>query len=94
MIDYMNTGDIGFRLPKDRLPWSTLKKDLQKNGYGIVNWPQGVVRDRDKGISGLSAEDANKLHNALFQDERRIQFVRLDEGEFFSDAYTHFRKGA
>lgn len=76
----MHTGEIG--LPKDRLPWSTLEVDLGKKEYIILNWPQGVVRDRDKGISGLSAEDTNKLHDALFRDERRLQFVRCGRGKF------------
>ncbi|KAH0828931.1 hypothetical protein J3R83DRAFT_2355 [Lanmaoa asiatica] len=76
--------DIGFSLCNGRLPWSTLEGDLGKKGYTILNWPQGVVRDRDKGVSGLSAEDADKLHDALFIDERRLLFVRCDEGKFLS----------
>ncbi|KAF8557888.1 hypothetical protein OG21DRAFT_137902 [Imleria badia] len=75
----MHTGEIGFKLVKGRLPWSTLEGDLQKKGYMIVNWPQGVDRDRDKGVSGISAEDADKLHDALFVDDDRIQFVRCEE---------------
>jgi len=78
------SGEIGFRLSNGRLPWSTLEGDLQKKGYMIVNWPQGVVRDRDKGVSGLSAEDADKLHDALFVDEQRIRFVPCSDGKFFS----------
>jgi len=70
--------DVGFKLSNGRLPWSTLGVDLQKKGYIIINWPQGVVRDRDKGISGLSAEDADKLHDALFVDEHRLRFIRCD----------------
>ncbi|KAI9573319.1 WD40-repeat-containing domain protein [Boletus coccyginus] len=66
---------VGFKLSNGRLPWSTLEGDLWKKGYMIVNWPQGVVRDRDKGVSGLSAEDADKLHDALFVGEQRLQFV-------------------
>ena len=69
------TGEIGFKLSNGRLPWSTLDRDLCRKGYTIVNWPQGVFRDRDKGVSGLSAEDTDKLHDALFVDERRIRFV-------------------
>ena len=46
----------------------------------IVNWLQGVIHDRDKGVSGLSAEDADKLHDALFIDEQRIRFVPCGEG--------------
>ncbi|KAI9455829.1 quinon protein alcohol dehydrogenase-like superfamily [Boletus coccyginus] len=67
--------EIGFKLSNGRLPWSTLEGDLQKKGYVILNWPQGVLRDKDKGVSGLSAEDANKLHDALFVDEERLRFV-------------------
>ena len=74
----MYTGDVGFKLSNGRLPWSTLGADLQKKGYIIINWPQGVVRDRDKGVSGLSAEDADKLHDALFVDEHRLRFIRCD----------------
>jgi hypothetical protein len=80
----MCTGEIGFRVSNGRLPWSTLDGDLRRKGYMVVNWPQGVVRDRDKGVSGISAEDANKLHDALFVDERRIQFVPCGEGTFSS----------
>ena len=75
-------GEIGFKLSNGRLPWSTLDGDLQRKGYMIINWPQGIFRDRDKGVSGLSAEDADKLHDALFVDERRIRFVPCIEGKF------------
>jgi hypothetical protein len=68
--------EIGFRVPKDRLPWSTLEGELEKQGYAIHNWPQGVTRERDKGVYSLSAEEAGKLYHALFSDERRLQFVR------------------
>ena len=80
----MCTGEIGFKLSNGRLPWSTLDGDLRRKGYMIVHWPQAVFRDRDKGISGLSAEDADKLHDALFVDERRIQFVPCGEGKLLS----------
>ena len=80
----MHTGEIGFKLSNGRLPWSTLDGDLRRKEYMIVNWPQGVVRDRDRGISGLSAEDADKLHDALFLDERRMHFVPCGEGKFLS----------
>ncbi|KAH0828933.1 hypothetical protein J3R83DRAFT_2357 [Lanmaoa asiatica] len=76
--------DIGFSVGNGWLPWSTLEGDLGKKGYMILNWPQGVFRDRDKGVSGLSAEDADKLHDALFLDRRRLQFVRCDEGKLLS----------
>ena len=76
----VHTGDIGFKLSNGRLPWSTLEGDLQKRGYTIFDWPHGVDRDREKGISGLSAEDAYKLYDALFVDDDRIRFVRC-EGE-------------
>ena len=48
----------------------------------IVNWPQAIFRNRDKGVSGLSAEDADKLHDTLFVVEQRIQFVPCGEGKF------------
>ncbi|KAF8447302.1 hypothetical protein L210DRAFT_3627943, partial [Boletus edulis BED1] len=71
--------EIGFKLSNGRLPWSTLEGDLCKKGYTILNWPHGVVRDRDKGISGLSAEDTDRLHDALFVDEQHIQFIPCGE---------------
>jgi len=71
--------EVGFKLSNGRLPWSTLEGDLQKKGYAIVNWPQGVVCDRDKGVSGLSAEDADKLYDALFIDEHRLRFIRGED---------------
>jgi hypothetical protein len=80
----MCTGEIGFKLSNGRLPWSTLDRDLQRTGYMIVDWPQGVVRDRDKGISGLGGEDADKLHDALFVNKRRIRFVPCGKGTFLS----------
>ncbi|KAI9455830.1 quinon protein alcohol dehydrogenase-like superfamily [Boletus coccyginus] len=81
--------EIGFKLSNGRLPWSTLEGDLQKKGYVILNWPQGVLRDRDKGVSGLSAEDADKLYDALFVDERRLRFVpRDDESTRKNDGIT------
>ena len=80
----MHTGEIGFRVPKDRLPWSTLEGELQKQGYTILNWPQGVVREKDKGAYSLSAEEADKLYHALFVGERRLQFIPRDDGEHMS----------
>ena len=78
----MYTGEIGFGLSNGRLPWTTLGEDLRRRGYMIVNWPHGVFRDRDKGVSGLSAEDADKLQDALFVDEQRIRFIPCREGKF------------
>ena len=78
----MHVGEIGFRVPKDRLPWSTLEGELEKKGYAIQNWPQRVFRERDKGVYSLSAEEADKLYHTLFSDERRLQFVRRDSGTF------------
>ncbi|KAF8125969.1 WD40-repeat-containing domain protein [Boletus edulis] len=71
--------EIGFKVSNGRLPWSTLEGDLCKKGYTILKWPHGVVRDRDKGIFGLSAEDTDRLHDALFVDEQRIQFIPCGE---------------
>lgn len=48
-----------------------------------MNWPQGVVRDKERGVFGLSAEDVDKLHDALFATEDPLQFV-MCEGEFLS----------
>ncbi|KAF8553719.1 WD40 repeat-like protein [Imleria badia] len=80
--------EIGFKLSNGRLPWSTLEGDLLKRGYMIVNWPQGVDRDRDKGVSGISAEDADKLYDALFVDDDRIQFVRCEKFASSTDGVT------
>ena len=71
-------GEIGFKLSNGRLPWSTLEGGLQKKGYMIVDWPRGVDRDREKGISDLSAEDTYKLYDALFGDDDQIRFVRCE----------------
>jgi hypothetical protein len=54
----------------------------------IVNWPQGVDRERDKGVFGISAEDAEKLYESLFVGDNRIRFI-LCEGEFLSLWYYH-----
>ncbi|KAN0081695.1 hypothetical protein V8E55_009319 [Tylopilus felleus] len=80
--------EIGFKLSNGRLPWSTLEGDLRKKGYMIVHWPEGVVRDRDKGVSGLSAEDADKLHDALFADAHRLRFVPREENATKDDKVT------
>ena len=85
-LTIVHAGEIGFRVPKDRLPWSTLEGELEKQGYAIHNWPQGVFRERDKGVYSLSAEEADTLYHALFSDERRLQFVRCDGGMFSKHA--------
>ena len=77
-LTIMYAGEIGFKLSNGRLPWSTLEGDLEKKGYMIINWPHDVDRDREKGISGLNAEDAYKLYDALFVDNYRIRFVRCE----------------
>ena len=85
-LTIVHAGELGFGVPKDRLPWSTLERELEKKGYAIHNWPQGVFRERDKGVYSLSAEEADKLYHALFSDERRLQFVRRDGGMFLRRA--------
>ncbi|KAF8546094.1 hypothetical protein OG21DRAFT_1491587 [Imleria badia] len=80
--------EIGFRLSNGRLPWSTLEGDLRKKGYTIVNWPQGVNRERDKGVFGISAEDADKLYDALFVGDHWIRFVRCEESACNDDGVT------
>jgi len=44
----------------------------------IANWPEGVVRRKDKGVYGLSADEADKLYCALSsdKDEQQLRFVR------------------
>ncbi|KAI6027215.1 hypothetical protein EDC04DRAFT_3142861 [Pisolithus marmoratus] len=50
----------------ERLPWYTLEKDLEKNGYSLINWPTGVVRKHgNRGIHDLSALEVNKLYEAI-----------------------------
>ncbi|KAG9312349.1 hypothetical protein JVU11DRAFT_7669 [Chiua virens] len=74
--------EIGFQVPEDRLPWSTLEEKLRERGYTILNWPEGVIRENDKGVYSLSAEDAAKLYRALFstQPQGQLQFVHcIDE---------------
>jgi hypothetical protein len=90
-LTIVHAGEIGFSVPKDRLPWSTLEGDLEKQGYAIHNWPQGVVRERDKGVYILSAEEADKLYHVIFSDERRrIQFVRRGGGTFLRRVVVSF----
>ena len=81
-LTIVHAGGIGFRVPKDRLPWSTLEGELEKQGYAIHNWPQGVPRERDKGVYSLSAEEADKLYHAIVSDERHLQFVHRYGGMF------------
>ena len=83
-LTIVNTGETGFRVPKDRLPWSTLEGELAKRGYTILHWPQGVFREKDKGVYSLGAEEADKLYRALFVDEQRVQFTRRDDGTLLS----------
>ena len=93
-LTIMYAGQIGFRVPNDRLPWSTVEGELEKQGYAIHNWPQGVFREGDKGVYSLSAEEVDRLYHALFSDERRLQFVRRYDGmflrraSFLSDVYA------
>ncbi|KAI6039537.1 hypothetical protein EDC04DRAFT_1699220 [Pisolithus marmoratus] len=68
-----------FSLPYERLPWSTLEKDLEKNGYALVNWPPGVLRKRgNRGIHDLSAVEVNKLYEAITcpDEPRRLRICR------------------
>ncbi|KAI5986573.1 hypothetical protein EDC04DRAFT_1540139 [Pisolithus marmoratus] len=60
-------------LPYERLPWYTLEKDLEKNGYSLINWPAGVLRKRgNRGIHDLNAVEVNKLYEAITcSDEAR-----------------------
>ena len=88
-LTIVHAGEIGFRVPKDRLPWSTLEGELEKEGYAIHNWPQGVFRERDKGVYSLTAEEADKLYHALFSGERCLQFVRCDGGTFSSHCVVY-----
>ncbi|KAH0833500.1 hypothetical protein J3R83DRAFT_12625 [Lanmaoa asiatica] len=85
-VSNISAGNIGFKLANGRLPWSTLEGDLREKGYMILDWLQGVPRDRDKGISGLSARDTDKLHDALFLEELRLRFIRYGEGKFLSNS--------
>jgi hypothetical protein len=89
-LTIVHAGEIGFRIPKDRLPWSTLEGELEKQGYAIRNWPQGVIRERDKGVYSLSAEEADRLYHALFSDKRRLQFVRRNGGTFLRRVVVSF----
>ena len=81
-LTIMYAGQIGFRVPNDRLPWSALGGELEKQGYAIHNWPQGVFRKGDKGVYSLSAEEVDRLYHALFSDEQRLQFVCRHDGMF------------
>ncbi|KAI6021091.1 hypothetical protein EDC04DRAFT_2901439 [Pisolithus marmoratus] len=65
-------------LPYERLPWYTLEKDLEKNGYALINWPAGVLRKRgNRGIHDLSAVEVNKLYEAITcSDETRLRICR------------------
>ncbi|KAI6141173.1 hypothetical protein BKA82DRAFT_133200, partial [Pisolithus tinctorius] len=64
-------------LPCNRLPWSTLEQELEKNGYALVNWPAGVRKRGNKGIHDLSAVDVNKLYDAIkCTDETRRLHIR------------------
>ncbi|KAI6027236.1 hypothetical protein EDC04DRAFT_3142871 [Pisolithus marmoratus] len=68
-----------FSLPYERLPWSTLEKDLEKIGYALVNWPTGVLRRRgNRGIHDLSAVEVNKLYEAITcpDEPRRLRICR------------------
>ncbi|KIJ06147.1 hypothetical protein PAXINDRAFT_20648 [Paxillus involutus ATCC 200175] len=76
LIDMLR--EIDFPLHNRYLPWSTLEGDLRKHGFEITNWPSGVPRENDKGISTLSAGHVHKLYLALTQArvEDRPRFIR------------------
>ncbi|KAF8440975.1 hypothetical protein L210DRAFT_948756 [Boletus edulis BED1] len=43
----------------------------------ILNWPDGVVREKERGMYSLSIEQAGKLRHALTrEDDRRLRFGR------------------
>ncbi|KAI6027258.1 hypothetical protein EDC04DRAFT_167692 [Pisolithus marmoratus] len=66
-------------LPYERLPWYTLEKDLEKNGYAVMNWPIGVLRKRgNRGIHDLSAVEVNKLYEAITRPDEthRLRICR------------------
>ncbi|KAI6000329.1 hypothetical protein F5J12DRAFT_784356 [Pisolithus orientalis] len=48
------------------LPWCTLKKDLEKHRFALVNWLAGVLHKcGDRGIHDLSAVEVDKLYKAV-----------------------------
>ncbi|KAF9233678.1 hypothetical protein BU15DRAFT_66386 [Melanogaster broomeanus] len=74
--------EIRFPMRKNRLPWFTLEDEVQKHGYMIVNWPSGVPRENDKGISSLNTAQADTLYFAVKQatDTDRLRFERCVDG--------------
>ena len=74
------TGSSKVFISHGRLPWSTLESDLEKQGLGLVNWPAGVPRKRNRGIYDLSAEHADKLYHAIMHhdEEHRLGLRSLD----------------
>ena len=72
------------RLVSEFPKWSTLEGELNKRGYTILHWPQGVFCKKDKGVYSLGAEEADKLYRALFVDEQRVQFICRDSGTLLS----------
>jgi len=73
------TGSSKVFISHGRLPWSTLESDLEKQGLGLVNWPAGVPRKRNRGIYDLSAEHADKLYRAIMHhdEEHRLSLRSL-----------------
>ncbi|KAI5984983.1 hypothetical protein F5J12DRAFT_787454 [Pisolithus orientalis] len=62
--DLMYSGKL--KLHYEWLPWYTLKKDLEKHRFALVNWLAGVLHKcGDRGIHDLSAVEVNKLYKAV-----------------------------
>ncbi|KAG9308590.1 hypothetical protein JVU11DRAFT_11694 [Chiua virens] len=81
LIKCIHASEVGFQVPEDRLPWFKLEEKLHERGYTILNWP-GVIRENDKGVCSLSAENTAKLYCALFSSlpQERLQCVHPLEG--------------
>ena len=69
------TGSSEVFISNNRLPWSTLESDLEKQGLVLVNWPVGVPRKRSRRIHDLTAKHADKLYRAVMHpnEEHRLR---------------------
>ena len=63
-------GSFNVSISHGRLPWSTLERDLEKRGIGLINWPAEVPRKHgNRGIYELSEEHADTLYHVIMHPD-------------------------
>lgn len=72
-------------LKNKQLPWTTLRRVLEKCGLELANWPSGVplpgsgdqMCDDNKGINGLDMKHLYLLYDAMKSETSPLGFRRI-----------------